>query len=146
MEHLNLAGWSLRLVEESRVGHLGLVDDDGLPRVLPVTYALHGGLVWSAIDEHKAKTRPGRDLARVRWLRARPRASLTIDVYDDDWERLAWVQLLGEIALRDEPDPGALEALRAKYEPYAQRAPGGPFVRMEVSRASCWRAREEEGA
>jgi PPOX class probable F420-dependent enzyme len=139
MDDLNLPRWGRRLFEAGRVGHLGLLDGDGDPRVLPVTFAVHDGDVWSAVDD-KPKSRPGHDLARVRWLRERPRAALTVDVYDDDWERLAWVQLLGDVDVLDEAEPGALDALAAKYGPYRERRPAGPFLRLRAERALCWRA------
>jgi PPOX class probable F420-dependent enzyme len=143
VDGLGLPEWALLLVRDSRVGHLGLLDDDGHPRVLPVTYALHGQDVWSAIDD-KPKTRPGAELARVRWLRARPRATLTVDHYDDDWDRLAWVQVVGHVHVRERAEPGALDALRDKYAPYRERPPRGPFLRLHPERASCWRARAQE--
>ena len=37
-----LPGWARALLESSRVARLGIADDDGAPRVLPVTYALAG--------------------------------------------------------------------------------------------------------
>ena len=37
----------------------------------------------------------------MRWLRERPEAALTVDRYDDDWTRLAWVQLIGTTAVLD---------------------------------------------
>jgi nitroimidazol reductase NimA-like FMN-containing flavoprotein (pyridoxamine 5'-phosphate oxidase superfamily) len=64
-----LPGWALDLLTNERVARLGFVDEDDLPRVLPVTYALAGGAVWSAIDE-KPKRTP--EPARVRRLRRRP--------------------------------------------------------------------------
>ena len=65
--------------------------------VLPVTFAVEGDAVWSAIDE-KPKRTP--EPARLRYLRRRPEAALLVDVYDDDWSRLAWVQLLGRVDVR----------------------------------------------
>ena len=53
------------------------------------------GALVSAVD-HKRKDVPPERLARVRWLRARPRAALTVDHYEEDWSRLAWVQAIGE--------------------------------------------------
>ena len=80
------------------MARLGLLDGDGRPRVLPVTFALAEGAAWSAVD-YKPKQVPGGELARVRWLRERPDAALTVDRYDDDWSRLAWVQLLGTMSV-----------------------------------------------
>src|SRR5262245_29387614 len=87
----NVPGWAVEMLRERRVAHLGLTDDDGLPRVLPVTFALYADSLWTAID---TKPKRAAEPARVRWLRARPAAALTVDRYDDDWDLLAWVQVL----------------------------------------------------
>src|SRR5205085_8758992 len=86
----SLPGWATDLVAEARVARLGLLDEDGAPRVLPITYAVCDGAIWSAVDDHKPKRTA--EPARVRRLRERPEAAVTIDRYDDDWSRLAWVQ------------------------------------------------------
>src|ERR1700747_592257 len=38
-----LPGWARTLLAEARVGHLGLIDGQGRPRVLPVTFAIADG-------------------------------------------------------------------------------------------------------
>ena len=130
--------WAVRLLRESRVGRLGVTDDDGAPRVLPVTFVLHSRALWSAIDNKPKRTR---EPARVRWLRARPDAALTVDRYDDDWTQLAWVQVLGEVELLDAgAAPGAIEALAAKYPQYLEDAPPGPLLRLAPRRVLCWSA------
>jgi PPOX class probable F420-dependent enzyme len=138
--HLDdLPPWARALLERERAGHLGLIDDDGHPRVLPVTFALAGGVLASAVDE-KPKRAPGAELARVRWLRRRPAAALTVDYYDDDWSRLAWVQALGRIEVADVADhQQALAALQAKYAPYRGRVPG-PLLLLRAQRVLWWRA------
>jgi PPOX class probable F420-dependent enzyme len=136
---IELPDWAALLVEEARVGHLGLTDDRGRPRVLPVTFAPAQGAVWSAVDDKPKRTRY---LARVRWLRDRPEAALTVDRYSDEWDELAWVQLLGPVTIVDDPAaaPAAIEALAAKYAPYRERPPGGPLLRLDPQRALHWRA------
>jgi PPOX class probable F420-dependent enzyme len=132
--------WALELLREAPVGHLGLLDDEGRPRVLPVTFALVDEELWSAIDD-KPKRRPGEGLARVRWLRARPQSALTVDRYDDDWSRLAWVQLLGSTAVVEAAgEDRVLDALAARYPAYRERRPGGPLLRLTPERALCWHA------
>ena len=137
-----LPGWAVELLEAERVGRLAFVDDRDRPRVLPVTYALAGAAVWSAIDD---KPKRAGEPARVRYLRRRPRAALCVDRYDDDWSRLAWVQLLGRVDVRpiDEGDEG-MAALAARYAPYRERRPPGPLLRLAVERALCWRATSRE--
>lgn len=132
--------WASELLREARVAHLGLLDDDARPRVLPVTFALLDGELWSAVDD-KPKRRPGDELARVRWLRARPASSLTIDRYDDDWSRLAWVQVLGSTAIVDVAGHDrVVDALAVRYPAYLERRPPGPLLRLTPERALCWRA------
>jgi PPOX class probable F420-dependent enzyme len=108
--------------------------------VLPVTYARLGGALWTAVDD-KPKRRPGTDLARVRWLRADPRAALTVDRYAEDWTRLAWVQVLGDVDVLDAAgQPEALRALAARYAPYRERPPRGPLLCLHPRRVLYWRA------
>jgi PPOX class probable F420-dependent enzyme len=107
---------------------------------MPVTYAVFEGSLWSAVDE-KPKREPGAELARVRWLRARPQAALTVDRYSEDWSRLAWVQVLGRIDIVEARDaPGPLEALAARYPAYRERTPPGPLLALRPERALSWRA------
>src|SRR6478672_10032181 len=58
-----LPGWAKDLLEEP-VARLGLLDPRGAPRVLPVTFAVAGASLWSAVDR-KPKRREGEELARV---------------------------------------------------------------------------------
>jgi PPOX class probable F420-dependent enzyme len=135
-----LPSWARDLLEAGRVGHLGLLDDAGRPRVLPVTFAVLAGRVWSAVDD-KPKRVPGDRLARLRWLRARPASTLTVDRYDDDWTRLAWVQVLGETRILDlTGHEDALDALAARYPQYRERAPRGPLLCLDPDRIVYWRA------
>jgi hypothetical protein len=97
-----------------------------------------GGAVWSAIDDKPKSTR---EPARVRYLRRRPEAAVCVDRYDEDWARLAWVQLLGSVEIVDPADaPGALDALASRYAPYRERLPPGPLLRLEPERVLHWRA------
>ena len=76
--------------------------------MLPVTFAVWEGAVWSAIDR---KPKRSGEPARVRRLRRRPEAALLVDRYDDDWSRLAWVEARGTVSV--EPlGPGARRARR----------------------------------
>jgi PPOX class probable F420-dependent enzyme len=127
-------------LERSRVARLGLIDDEGSPRVLPVTYAVAGEELVTVVDQ-KPKRVEGERLARVRWLRSRPQAALTIDHYGEDWSQLAWVQALGSIRILDPASaPEAMAALIERYAPYRADAPAGPLLVMEPERVLWWRA------
>ncbi|HEX6653535.1 MAG TPA: pyridoxamine 5'-phosphate oxidase family protein [Thermoleophilaceae bacterium] len=133
-----LPSWAAELLDRARVARLAYLDREDRPRVLPVTFVVAGGLVWSAIDE-KPKRRA--EPARVAYLRRRAEASLLVDEYDDDWARLAWVQMMGRVeVVPARSAPEAMYALAAKYSQYADRSPPGPLLRFEVGRVLLWRA------
>lgn len=136
-----LPGWARQLLERSRVARLGLIGGDAGPRVLPVTFALCDGCAWTAVDRKPKRGAP----ARIGYLRRRPRVALTVDHYSEDWDALAWVQLLGTASLLPVAErPDAIAALRARYEPYRREPPPGPLIRIEPDRALSWRASSRE--
>jgi PPOX class probable F420-dependent enzyme len=136
--HENLTAlpeWASELLEQTFVAHLGLLDEDGEPRVQPVTFARIDDTIVSAIDDKPKRGVP----ARVERLRRHPRAALTVDRYDADWTKLAWVQILGDITIED-VEPAALAALQHRYSAYRDRAPGGPLLKLRPIRVLTWRA------
>jgi PPOX class probable F420-dependent enzyme len=135
-----LPGWARALLDDARVGRLGLIDDHGRPRVQPVTYALLDGRFVTAIDHKRKQVSPDR-IARVRWLRARPAAALTVDHYEEDWSKLGWVQAIGEVTICDAASaPDAIARLSERYGPYRQRPPSGPVLALAPERLLWWRA------
>ncbi|WP_402466267.1 TIGR03668 family PPOX class F420-dependent oxidoreductase [Isoptericola aurantiacus] len=128
----------------ARHAHLATADTDGVPHVVPVTFALldgpDGPEVVSAVD-HKPKTTT--DLRRLRNAVANPVVSLLVDTYDDDWSRLWWVRADGVAQVEEAgaPREDALTALAARYEPYRARRPEGPLLRVAVRRWRGWTAR-----
>jgi PPOX class probable F420-dependent enzyme len=120
-----------------------LLDEEGGPRVLPVTFAVAEGRIWSAIDQ---KPKRAEEPARLRFLQRDPRAALTVDRYTDDWEELAWVQVLGRVSIVEVAAgrPG-LDALSAKYQQYEEEAPPGPLLALDPRRYLWWRAADRGG-
>jgi PPOX class probable F420-dependent enzyme len=137
----DLPGWAGELLSSAQVARLGLLDERDLPRVLPVTFAVFEGAVWSAIDQ---KPKRAGEPARVRRLRRRPDAALLVDRYDEDWSRLAWVELRGPVTIH--PIGPALDALALRYDQYRADPPPGPLLRLEVRDAVWWRASENSPA
>ena len=130
-----LEAWEAALLDEIPVGHLGLLDEHGDPRVQPITFARLDELIVSAIDDKPKRGVP----ARVERLRKHPRAALTVDRYDADWSRLAWVQLLGDVTIAD-VEEASLAALAARYPAYRDTPPGGPLLKLRPVRVLSWRA------
>ncbi len=124
--------WALALLDTEPVGHLGLIDEHGFPRVQPVTFARAGGALWTAIDHKPKRGEP----ARIRRLRANPACALTVDRYDEDWSRLAWIQVVGNATVCDEVPT----ELIARYPQYRERPPQGPSIRLEPLHAVWWKS------
>jgi PPOX class probable F420-dependent enzyme len=134
----DLPRWARELLEGAPVGRLGLLDDADRPRVLPVTFAIDCGALWTAIDRKPKRTA---EPARLRYLRRRPHAALTVDRYADDWAELAWVQVLGPVEAIDARDAqAAIGALAEKYPPYRADQPPGPVLRLAPERVLFWQA------
>ena len=125
----------------ARVARLATVGDDGAPHVVPVTFAIDGDRIVTAVD---AKPKRGAPLRRLANIRANPRVSLLADEYDDDWGKLWWVRADGEARIVEEdPELGhALALLRARYPQYATVALIGPAVVIEVGHWVGWSAAE----
>jgi PPOX class probable F420-dependent enzyme len=126
-------------VMEARVARLATVRPDGHPHIVPITFALRGDTIVTAID-HKPKTTA--NLQRLRNIEAHPLASVIIDRYDDDWSFLWWVRADGNArVVRQGPErKQAIDALAGKYAPYRSRPPHGPVIVVEVGRWSSWSA------
>jgi coenzyme F420-0:L-glutamate ligase / coenzyme F420-1:gamma-L-glutamate ligase len=144
-----LTDWERAFVQERRVARLTTVSADGRPAVTPICYAVvdHDGkpVVVSALDE-KPKSVTLERLARVRNIQANRSVALVVDDYNEDWSRLAFVQIHGQGALVQPNETGHLEAvasLNAKYPQYARMAINRtPLIRISKLTASSWRASE----
>lgn len=101
-----------------------------------------GEVIVSVLDE-KPKRVADRDLRRVRNIVANPAVSLVADRFDEDWSRLAFVQVRGIARIIEPGDPGhdeAIEALRAKYPQYrAMAIEQRPVIAIENLTATSWR-------
>jgi PPOX class probable F420-dependent enzyme len=134
-----LPEWAHQLLETAKVAHLGLLDEHDRPRVQPITFVRIGNALHTAVDD-KPKRRPGKDLARVKRLQRNPNATVTVDHYDDDWSRLAWVQAVGTITIADELPDQIATALRNKYVTYESQPPRGPLLTLRPELVLWWRA------
>lgn len=121
----------------ARRGYLGTVAADGAPRVLPVCFTWAGDVIWTAIDAKPKK--PGTP-ARVRNVLTNPKVSFTVDRWDEDWSRLAWLQARGEATVlpRGPETDRVLGALREKYPQYATTPVEGPVIRIDVEGWTGW--------
>jgi PPOX class probable F420-dependent enzyme len=139
-------------VTQTRRAVLATLTPDSRPRLVPICFVLSDvvdrlgrPLLYTPIDEKSKSTPDPRGLARVRDLLVLPDATVLVDRWSEDWERLGWVRLYarGEIL---EPQPHerdehttAVAALRAKYEQYASHhLEDRPIIRLAVTAAVAW--------
>ena len=120
-----------------RSARLATAGRDGQPHVVPVTFAVDGDRICTAVD-HKPKTTP--NLRRLRNIAENPRVALLADHYTDDWAGLWWVRadgrasiVTGETAMQP-----YLDLLAGRYGQYRQARPAGPVIVIEAERWTGW--------
>ena len=123
--------------EEARVAHLATVGADGAPHLVPITFALDGDVIYTAVD---AKPKRGTPLRRFENAAANPRVSILVDAYEPDWTRLWWARADGSASVVADGDrlERAFRLLRARYPQYARVALTGPAMVIAVDRWSGW--------
>jgi PPOX class probable F420-dependent enzyme len=102
----------------SRHAYLATADGAGAPHLVPVCFCLLDESIYITIDEKPKRT--ARPLKRVRNILANPAVALTVDRWDEDWSRLAWVMVRGtsEILENGAEHAMAQAALRDRYPQY----------------------------
>ena len=125
-------------VASARVATLTTLDADGTPASVPICFVHLDGDLYSPIDEKPKRDADPRALRRVRNLERDPRAGLLVQRWDEDWARLAFVDLAIDGRLIEPDSEGhaiAVAALRSKYAQYAaHRLEGRPMLRLEPMR------------
>lgn len=123
----------------SPVATLATADADGVPHLVPVTFAFDGDRIAFAVD-HKPKSTT--NLRRLRNIAANPRVALLVDHYDDDWNRLWWVRADGRATVHEDDAvwDSAVRALTERYRQYADTPPRGPVVSIVVTAWRGWSA------
>jgi PPOX class probable F420-dependent enzyme len=128
-----------RFLDASRVAHLATADGQGVPHLVPVCFAVRDASLYITVDE-KPK-RAGAPLKRLRNLRENPMAAVTIDRWDEDWTRLAWLMLRGRadiLAAGMEHDQ-AQDLLRTRYPQYRTMDLGPlPVIALRIARVTGW--------
>jgi PPOX class probable F420-dependent enzyme len=131
------AEWAQARFAGARVARLATVGADGSPHLVPITFALVGTTLLSAVD---AKPKATTSLRRLDNIAANPFVSVLVDEYDDDWSRLWWARADGWARVLPATDVAGLAALVKRYAAYRDNAPDGPVVVIAVNHWSGWSA------
>ncbi|MBV9247801.1 MAG: TIGR03668 family PPOX class F420-dependent oxidoreductase [Acetobacteraceae bacterium] len=132
-----------RFLDFSRVAHLATADARGIPHVVPVCYAIADGCLYITIDEKPKR----RDVPpkRLRNIAENPAVAVTVDRWDEDWSRLAWVMLRGSAELLESgaEHDRAQTLLRNRYPQYrAMDLAPFPVIAVRIGRVTSWGALE----
>jgi PPOX class probable F420-dependent enzyme len=135
-----------RRVAAARVGRLGTVRPNGDPHLVPICFALlagdDGDVIVSGTDE-KPKTTYA--LRRLRNIAEHPAASLLVDHYEEEWERVWWVRVDGRGRVIDDEAERerAVAALRSKYHQYEHIGIPGAVLAIDVEQWLGWAYRDD---
>lgn len=140
--------WARHMLSSARVGRLATVRADGWPHLVPICFVLAERDLYTSID---AKPKRHRRLLRLANIARRPQATLLVDLYREDWRRLAWVRVDAEAAILEDGDEyrHALALLTRKYRQYRRmdlENVAGPVIRLHPRAVSCWRAQARSRA
>jgi PPOX class probable F420-dependent enzyme len=138
-----------RFVEAARRAVLATVDPNGLPRLVPICFAVEPGetdrdplVIWTPLDDKPKASGAPLELARVRDILDRPGVTVLVDRWSEAWDELGWIRLRGSAALAaaDHPSHRAMvAALRARYPQYETHAlEDRPMIRIVVDAVSGW--------
>lgn len=127
------------LFANSPVATLATVGPGDAPHVVPVVFAVHHDVIYTAVDAKRKSTQRLRRLANIE---ANPRVSLLADHYSTDWSQLWWVRADGLAAVHHSGEEMATgyALLRQKYVQYERMALDGPVVTVQVTHWSSWHA------
>ena len=124
---------------QAPVARLATVAPGGRPHLVPVVFAVHDEVVYTAVD---AKPKTTQRLRRLANIEANPQVSLLVDHYDEDWTQLWWIRVDGIAAVHH--DGTVLHTgralLRAKYAQYQSVSLDGAVVAITVRRWRSWHA------
>jgi nitroimidazol reductase NimA-like FMN-containing flavoprotein (pyridoxamine 5'-phosphate oxidase superfamily) len=125
-----------RRVGQARVARVGTVDEQERAHLVPIVFV--STATGSTRPPTTARARPS---GCATWPATR--ATVLVDVYDEDWARVWWVRLAGRG--RTVTDAGeranALALLWEKYPQFGDAPPeeaAGPVMAVDIERWSGW--------
>jgi PPOX class probable F420-dependent enzyme len=121
----------------AEVARMATVRPNGNPHVVPITFALDGLRVVTAID-HKPKSTER--LQRLVNIESNDHVSLVVDHFVDEWTDLWWVRVDGSATIYFDGSRWSkgIDALSKKYLQYRERPPSGPLIAIDLEDLKWW--------
>jgi PPOX class probable F420-dependent enzyme len=132
-----------RFLQASRVAHLATASRNGVPHLVPVCFCLDDLSLYITVDAKPKRT--DIPLKRIRNIQQNPAVAVTVDRWDEDWTRLAWVMLRGvaEILDNGEEHDRAQMSLRQRYAQYRTMDLAAlPVIAVRIQHVLSWGALE----
>lgn len=126
---------ALDRIAAARVARLATVRPDGMPHLVPITFALVDSEIVSVVD---GKPKTTSRLQRLANIDATPAAAVLVDHWAEAWEELWWVRVDGAARILDPPPTSWADTLRAKYANYEEVALDGPGIGVALDRLTWW--------
>jgi PPOX class probable F420-dependent enzyme len=124
----------MRRFADARAARLATVTPDGAPHLVPIVFALHDDVIYTAVD---GKPKSTQRLRRLTNIECNPLVCVLVDDYADDWTQLWWVRADGDATVNHGDSPG-YALLRTKYPQYQSVSLEGPVIEIQVRRWSSW--------
>lgn len=128
-----------RLLAAARVARLATASPDGVPHLVPVTFAVDRDTIYTAVD---GKPKTTRGLRRLDNIRRNPRVAVLADHYEENWAALWWARADGMASVVDSAElmAGPAALLCSRYPQYREIALPGPVIAIRVTAWSGWTA------
>jgi PPOX class probable F420-dependent enzyme len=130
------------LIRSARIAHLATADSRSQPHVIPICFVYDGKNFYSPIDEKPKRAAPQK-LKRLRNIAANPQVAIVIDHYDEDWNKLAYVLVVGQarVTVHGVNHRNAVKLLRKKYLQYRTMAiDRRPLIVIRPKSVTSWAA------
>jgi PPOX class probable F420-dependent enzyme len=128
-------------LNQARVARLATMGRDAQPHLVPVCFCLGQNSVYVTVDEKPKRT--DIPLKRIRNIQENPSVAITIDRWDEDWTRLAWIMLRGraDILPDGEEHDRAQHGLTRRYPQYqGMNLAPLPVIAIRIQRVLSWGA------
>jgi PPOX class probable F420-dependent enzyme len=136
----------LKLLRPAKVAHLATADSSLQPYITPVVFVIENNKIYIPLD-HKPKTVPINQLKRVKNIQKNPKVAFQIDNYEDDWQRLWFIRLMGYAELVEQKEVGGdqdkyiskvHDLFMDKYVQYSKVKIGTIFIKISSLKGFYW--------